>query len=276
MELRLAPDLRPAVADRGQLEQVFVNLVVNARDAMPNGGSLTVETANVRLDAEYVSSHVGVAPGDYAMLAVSDTGSGMTDDVKTHLFEPFFTTKEIGKGTGLGLATCYAIVRQLGGHIGVYSELDVGTTMRVYVPNVAGQTVTEEHGARAIPRGGHEAILLVEDEPQVRRVAHRALSALGYTVYDAADAEAAIALLADLNGPVDLLFTDVVLPKMNGSALADHAATLRPGIHVLFASGYSDNMVLQHRLLDKEVMLVHKPYTSDSLAAKVREALDRK
>jgi two-component system cell cycle sensor histidine kinase/response regulator CckA len=273
--LKLEPAVNHTVADRGQIEQVFVNLVVNARDAMPDGGTLTIETENVRLDEAYAGSHAGVTPGDYVMIAVSDTGSGMSDDVKAHLFEPFFTTKELGKGTGLGLATCYAIARQFGGHIGVYSEVGIGTTMRVYLPEIPSSASVAETTARIISSGGNETILLVEDEPQVRRVASRMLKALGYVVHEAPDAEQAIALLESFDDRVDLMLTDVVLPGMGGRALAECVERMRPGTPVLFASGYSDDMVLQHFLLDGEVTLLQKPFTSESLADKVREALNR-
>jgi PAS domain S-box-containing protein len=273
--LKLAPAIGETVADRGQIEQVFVNLVVNARDAMPQGGTLTIETGNVELDDEYARTRADVTPGHYVMFAVSDTGCGMTDDVKSHLFEPFFTTKEPGKGTGLGLATCFAIAKQFGGHIGVYSEVAVGTTMRVYLPRVAVPVHAHAPHARAVVRGGNESILLVEDETQVRHVAARMLKKLGYTVHEAQDGEQAVAFLERTDEPVDLLLTDVVLPKMGGPALADHVSRLGRGIRILFSSGYSDDVMLQHRLLEGEVTLLQKPFTSETLAEKVREVLDR-
>ena len=276
IELRLKSGIQCTVADRGQLEQLFVNLVVNARDAMPDGGTLTIETANVQLDEAFTAPHPDLVPGDYVMLAVADVGTGMTDDVKKHLFEPFFTTKEPGKGTGLGLATSYAIARQFGGHIAVYSEVGLGTTMRVYFP-VSG---IASHAGRPSPAGlarhrGHETILLVEDENQVRRVSLRMLQAAGYVVHEVANAEDAIALLNSSSVQFDLLLTDVVLPRMGGGALAAQASKMRPGIRVLFTSGYSADTVLQRRLLERDVVLLQKPFTAASLAAKVREALDR-
>jgi two-component system cell cycle sensor histidine kinase/response regulator CckA len=273
--LKLEGAVNHTVADRGQIEQVLVNLVVNARDAMPKGGTLTIETENVRLDEAYAGSHAGVTPGDYVMMAVSDTGSGMSDDVKAHLFEPFFTTKQLGKGTGLGLATCYAIARQFGGHIGVYSEVGIGTTMRVYLPQLPSSAGAAEAAGPIESTGGKEIILLVEDETQVRRVASRMLNALGYVVHEAPDAEQAITFLEGFADHVDLMLTDVVLPGMGGRALAECVAQMRPATRILFSSGYSDDMVLQHFLLDGEVTLLQKPFTSDSLATKVREVLDR-
>ncbi len=272
--LRLAPGLEPTFADQGQVEQVFVNLAVNARDAMPTGGTLTIETANVHLDEAYAAAHAGVVPGDYVMLAVSDVGSGMSEEIKQHLFEPFFTTKPMGRGTGLGLATCYAIARQAGGHIGVYSELGLGTTMRVYLPVVrealAPAVAPPPLAAHA---GGRERILLVEDDAAVRLVTARMLRGGGYEVREVASAEEAIAVLEQAGEPIDLLLTDVVLPGMGGSALAERAVELRPGIRTLFVSGYSDDLVLQHRLLATGTPLLQKPFTTEALWRKVREAL---
>jgi CheY-like chemotaxis protein len=275
MEMRLDPSLRRTVADSGQIEQVIVNLAVNARDAMPGGGALTIETANATLDEAYAAAHQGVTPGAYVMIAVNDSGSGMSDEVKAHLFEPFFTTKESGKGSGLGLATCYAIVRAVGGHIGAYSEVGVGTTMRVYLPSVDLPVHAADAGPRPLRRGGWETILLVEDEPSVRRVASRMLRGLGYTVHEAMNGEEAIAFLEGSPERIDLLFTDVVMPGMGGPALAEQAARLRPGTRILFASGYSEDTMLRHRLLSEQVTLLQKPFTMDSLADKVRYALDR-
>ncbi|HEV8195148.1 MAG TPA: MASE1 domain-containing protein [Gemmatimonadales bacterium] len=274
MTLNLEPLLHKTVADAGQIEQVCVNLAVNARDAMSGGGSLTIETANASLDEAYAAAHQGVMAGDYVMLAVSDTGTGMSEEVKSHLFEPFFTTKDTGKGTGLGLATCYAIARQFGGHIGVYSEIGVGTTMRVYLPAVdapASQTEARRLPARG---GGIESILLVEDEEQVRRVAARALRKIGYTVHEAPNGEQAIEFLEHRPDRVDLVLTDVVLPGMGGRALAARVGELRPGMRILFMSGYSDDMVLQHRLLGLNVALLQKPFTAEALAERVRDILE--
>ena len=263
-----------AVADRGQLEQVLVNLVVNARDAMPNGGKLLLETAVVNIDAEYAALHPDATTGPHIMIAIADSGSGMTEEVKSHLFEPFFTTKESGKGTGLGLATCYAIVRQFSGHIGIASETGSGTVVRVYLPQsrIPAMSVTPVH--RTVIAGGKETILLVEDEAQVRRLAARILVASGYHVLQASTAEEALSLLEGHKGPVDLLLTDVVLPKMNGRVLAERVRVDRPGLRILLTSGYSDDVVLRSQLLDHHVALLPKPFSRDSLLMKVRETLD--
>ena len=263
-----------AVADRGQLEQVLVNLVVNARDAMPNGGKLLLETAVVNIDAEYAATHPDATVGPHIMVAISDTGSGMTEEVKSHLFEPFFTTKESGKGTGLGLATCYAIVRQFSGHIGIESEDGRGTIVRVYLPQsrVPALTVTPIHGTPIA--GGKETILLVEDEAQVRRLTARILVTSGYHVLQAATAEEALALFEEHTGPVDLLLTDVVLPKMNGRVLADRIRAERPGLRILLTSGYSDDVILQTQLMDHHLALLPKPFSREGLLKKVRESLD--
>jgi signal transduction histidine kinase len=261
-------------ADRGQIEQVIVNLAVNARDAMPDGGQLIIETANTVLDDDYAHSRDDVTAGEYVLASVSDTGSGMTPDVLARVFEPFYTTKEHGKGTGLGLATSFGIVKQLGGHIAAYSEQGVGTTMRVYLPRATENVVPAKVPSRSGASSGDETILLVEDDEMVRKLAVRILSQQGYHVIDAADAEQALALLDQRADPVDMLLTDVVLPGMGGRELADRVAEARPGIRILFASGYSDDVVLRHQLIDREVALLQKPYTAESLGRKIREVLD--
>ncbi len=245
-------------ADRGQLEQVLVNLVVNARDAMPAGGTVTVETARTN---------------DVVSIAVTDTGTGMTDEVRAHLFEPFFTTKERGKGSGLGLATSYGIVRQAGGRIEVDTGPDAGTTMRVILPAIEGVELTPVPAERVAP-SGRETILLVEDESGVRRVAARILGGKGYVVLTAESGEAALELLGDGTRKVDLLLTDVVLPGIGGREVADRALAIRPGLRVLFVSGYTDDVVLQHRLVTDEVHFLAKPYSPDALVHRVREVLD--
>jgi signal transduction histidine kinase/CheY-like chemotaxis protein len=275
VKLRPASGLGLVIADRGQIEQVMVNLVVNARDAMPGGGTIIIETTNVALGADYAAAHAEVRPGDYVMLAVSDTGTGMSEEVKAHLFEPFFTTKEQGKGTGLGLATSYSIVKQFGGHIGIYSELGTGTTMKVYLPRVAAAAKTVEAQQPAVTDSGNETILLVEDEPAVRAIAGRILGTKGYTVLAAGDAEEALRLLGEFWGNVDLLLTDVVLPKMGGRELAERVRERHPKVKVLFASGYTDDVILQHKLLEHNIALLHKPFTPDALGRKVREILDQ-
>jgi signal transduction histidine kinase len=260
-------------ADRGQIEQVVMILVVNARDAMPNGGRIVVQTANVHLDDEYVRLRPDVQVGDYVMLAVSDTGVGMTDEVKSHLFEPFFTTKERSRGTGLGLAMCYGIIKQSGGHIAAYSEPGVGTTIRAYLPvaNVAAEPRPVADGE--LPRG-HETILLVEDDEAVRKTGARILEARGYHVIEAADSAGALKVLEEFQEPIHLLLTDVVLPGIGGRELSEKALLVRPEIRVLFASGYTDDVILQHQLLERDVTILQKPFTAATIHTKVREVLD--
>jgi PAS domain S-box-containing protein len=274
VSMRLSPDLSAVEADRGQIEQVLVNLAVNARDAMPRGGALIIETANVTLAEDYVRSHTGVLAGEYVMLAVSDTGTGMSEDTKAHLFEPFFTTKEAGRGTGLGLATCYGIVRKAGGHIGVYSETGVGTAMKVYLPRAASKGDAAEVTAVAPVARGSETILVVEDDNAVRTITLRVLKAQGYNVLEAADGPSALAALESHQGPVQLLFTDVVLPGMGGREVAERVRALRPDMKILFTSGYTDDVILQNKLLEHNVLVLQKPFTPATLAAKVREILD--
>jgi signal transduction histidine kinase len=264
----------PAVrADRGQIEQVVMNLVVNARDAMPRGGRLVIETANVTLDEEYVRTRADVAPGPYVMIAVSDTGSGMTDDVKAHIFEPFFTTKDRSKGTGLGLATCYGIVKQSGGHIVAYTEIDVGTTMRVYLP-AAGKEAEVARSPAASPLRGNETILLVEDEVPVRMIAARILEGQGYRVLEATDGEDALSVLEHHPETIHLMMTDVVLPGIGGRELAEQVEATGRGIKILFSSGYTDDVILQHKLVARDVTLLQKPFTASTLSQKVRQVLD--
>jgi PAS domain S-box-containing protein len=264
---------RPAFikADRGQVEQVLMNLAANARDAMPHGGSLAVETAVVDLDAADASVHQAMSPGRYVMIAVSDNGAGMTDEVKVHLFEPFFTTKE-GKGTGLGLATVYGIVRQSGGHIRVSSEVGLGTTFKVYFPcadDDAGRAAGADHAKNA--RRGHETLLLVEDDEAVRTLACNLLARQGYQVLQADGAEAALRLARQHDGPIDLLITDLVMPHMNGHRLAERVAVLRPDARLLLLSGYEDPGSAN---ATRKGTLLQKPFTRDALLASVRDALD--
>jgi PAS domain S-box-containing protein len=275
LETRLAPDAGVVRLDRGQLEQVLTNLAVNARDAMPSGGLLVVETTPVTLDADYAALYPEVQPGNYTLIAVNDTGGGMTPEVRANIFDPFFTTKERGKGTGLGLAMIHGIVKQAGGHIAVYSELGVGTTFRIYFPRVVEKqpVLRPRIEPKSLPRGS-EMVLLVEDEEMVRRVATRMLGALGYTVLEARDAREAEEILERRGFEIKLLFTDVVLPGMHGRELAERVKSRFPAIRVLFTSGYSDDVVLQHRLLAENVVVLEKPYNRDTLAAKIRQALD--
>ncbi len=273
LELRnaLAADLGQVRIDPGQLEQVVVNLAVNARDAMMGGGTLTVESANVRLGQDYVRSHPLAPPGDYVLLAVSDNGAGMTAETRARIFEPFFTTKEPGRGTGLGLAVVYGVVKQHGGMVEVYSELGHGTTFKIYWPRVDAPPEAWVEPAGEL-RGGTESVLLVEDDAAVRTPALRMLKRLGYEAMShASGAEA----LAALPGRIDLLITDVVMPGMNGRELAERLARLRPGLRVLYASGYTQNVIAHHGVLEPGIEFLAKPYSLDSLARRVREVLER-
>ena len=271
----LHPALCRVRADPSQIEQVVMNLAVNARDAMPEGGLLTIETANIELDAAYARSHAEITPGPYVMLAVSDTGIGMDAETQAHLFEPFFTTKEKGKGTGLGLATVYGIVKQSGGHISVYSEPDRGTTFKIYLPRVeeVGQSVRKEKPRGEVPRGS-EIILLVEDEEGVLALAQTMLEAQGYTVLAASNPEEAVPLAEQRAGRIDLLLTDVVMPQMGGRRLAEYLMFSRPEMKVLYMSGYTDDTIVQHRILEPGIAFLQKPFTLEALARKVREVLD--
>jgi CheY-like chemotaxis protein len=261
-------------ADPGQLEQVVMNLAVNARDAMPHGGKLTIETANTMLDDTYMGTHSGVRPGPYAMLAVSDNGTGMDPETRAHLFEPFYTTKEKGKGTGLGLSTVYGIVKQHGGDIWVYSERGRGTTFKIYLPMVGERVEGPEKAAPPPARHGTEQILLVEDEDGVRRLVREILEQRGYKVIEASSGEQALEVLERDHQNLGLLLTDVVMPKMSGRDLAEAAALLSPDLRVLFLSGYTDQVVVDHGVVVGADFL-QKPFTPETLAHKVREVLDR-
>ncbi|HPQ71034.1 MAG TPA: PAS domain S-box protein [bacterium] len=268
-------DLGVVKIDQGQFEQILVNLAVNARDAMPNGGKLIVETANVELNEEYCRLRSYSSPGAYVMLAVSDTGAGMSEEVKAHLFEPFFTTKEKGKGTGLGLATIYGAVKQAGGNVEVYSEEGKGTTFKVYLPRVEEKAEKPALFGRTneMP-GGKETILLVEDEEIVRNLAIKVLKRLGYKVLHADSGGDALLLAEQYNEPIHLLLTDVVMPVMNGRQLAERLSTIHPEAKVLFTSGYTENIIVHHGVIDEGVRFISKPYSPGDLAKMVRRTLD--
>jgi len=270
----LQSDLGHVRADPNQIEQVIVNLAVNARDAMPDGGKLTIETANVDLDETFAQAHLGSVPGAYAMLAVTDTGHGMDVNVRAHLFEPFFTTKEVGKGTGLGLATVYGIVKQSGGYISVYSERGRGSTFKIYLPRIATPSATPAAPPRVGAARGSETVLVVEDELAVLTLSRRALEAQGYVVLAASDAAAALRVVERHGGTIHLLLTDVVMPGMSGRDLADRLAAQRPGIRVLYMSGYPGDAVVQHGTLPSGSAFLQKPFSPDGLARKVRDVLD--
>jgi PAS domain S-box-containing protein len=263
-------------ADPGQVEQVIMNLAVNARDAMPRGGKLTIETANVTLDEEYARRHGPVKPGEYVMLAISDTGLGMDAETESHIFEPFFSTKG-PKGTGLGLSTVYGIVKQSEGYIWVYSEPGKGTAFKVYLPRVtpAGEPlVSQPAAALASSANSQETILLVEDETNVRDLARQYLEKQGYTILDAAEGASAIQVSTSYPGPIHLLLTDVIMPGMNGRELAQRIASLRPETRVLYMSGYTENAIGHNGVLDEGINFLQKPFTLPTLKAKVRELLD--
>ena len=272
------PDIGAVKADPGQIEQVIMNLAVNARDAMPQGGKLTIETANVTLDANYARFHAPVKPGDYVMLAISDTGMGMDADTQAHIFEPFYTTKGL-KGTGLGLSTVYGIVKQSEGYIWLYSEAGKGTSFKIYLPrfSATGEALATQPALAAEadqPSPGHETILLVEDEENLRRLARQSLENQGYSVIDAPDGATAIQISQAHQGPIHLLLTDVIMPGMNGRELANKVSPTRPEMRVLYMSGYTENHIGHNGTLDEGITLLQKPFTLPALKAKVREMLD--
>jgi CheY-like chemotaxis protein len=276
LELDLDHELAQAKADRSQIEQALINLIVNARDAMPEGGRLIIHTANVDISPEEAEMHLEGVPGPHVMVAVEDTGEGITPEVMPHLFEPFFTTKEVGKGTGLGLPTVYGIVRQSEGHVEVESEPGAGAIFRIYLPRIAPP---EQDGAPAqgertpLPRG-NETILLVEDQEEVRSLTARLLRRLGYSVLEAGDGPEAITLCRENPGAVHLVLTDVIMPEMSGRAFGDRIHTECPQVPILYMSGYSKEALGQHGVLEEGIRLLPKPFNMQQLAETVRAALD--
>ena len=272
----LAGGLWKALVDRSQLENALLNLAINARDAMPGGGKLTIETANANLDSDYAKQQEDLAPGQYVMIAVSDTGSGMAADVLHRVFDPFFTTKDIGEGSGLGLSMVYGFAKQSGGHAAIYSEPGHGTSVKIYVPKVSGAE-QQTGSATAAPadalRGGGETLLVVEDDEAVREIVAATLRSAGYEVVEASNGEAALAHLAARQ--FDLLITDVILPgNLTCRDIATAAVARHPGIHVLYISGYARNAIVHQGRLDDDVELLTKPFTREALITRVRDVLD--
>jgi len=270
----LSADLGKVKADPGQVEQILMNLVVNARDAMPHGGKVTVETKNIVLDEEYAFHHVPVPGGEYAMIAISDTGTGMDKEIQSRVFEPFYTTKPAGKGTGLGLSTVYGIVKQSGGYVWVNSEVGSGTVFKIYLPRVDGTRDNDrQKGTSANTLHGKETILLVEDEEIVRRMARLILETHGYSVLEAGDAKEALQICFENSTKIDLLLTDVIMPGMSGRVLAERVTRLYSGLPVLYMSGYTDDAIVRHGILEDDIFFLQKPFTGELLLSKVREAL---
>ena len=269
------PALGRVKVDPGQVSQVIMNLAINARDAMPQGGKLTIETANVELDASHAQGYMDLTPGHYVMLAMSDTGTGMDETVQSRIFEPFFTTKDRGKGNGLGLSTVFGIIKQSNGHVHVYSEPGVGTVFKVYLPLIEEDIPAMKPSLGQGSPGGSETILVVEDEEAVRDLTVLALQMFGYTVLQASLGKEAVAISEQYQGPIHLLLSDVIMPEMGGRRVADTIVAMRPDIKVLFLSGYTDDAVVRHGILYDEVAFLQKPFTPHTLARKVREVLDR-
>jgi CheY-like chemotaxis protein len=278
LRMKLAPDLWPVLADRTQVETAVLNLTLNAHDAMPDGGRVLIETTNERLDEGYAALNEDVIPGDYAMLAFSDNGIGMSPDTLGRAVEPFFTTKEVGRGSGLGLSMVYGFAKQSGGHLKIYSEPGLGTTIRLYLPRAAGAQETKAAPSApeaGLPRG-REKILVVEDNDDVRRIVVQQLASLGYAVAEAGDGPAALDRLRE-DPDVDLLFTDIVMPKgMSGRVLAEQAQATHPALKVLFTTGYTADAIVHGGRLDEGVALLSKPFSKATLARKIREILDVK
>jgi CheY-like chemotaxis protein len=271
----LEPSLGFIMADPGQIEQVLMNLAINARDAMPNGGRLTIQAQNVKLEDSFRVGDVQVVPGPYVMIAVEDTGCGMDRKTQSRIFDPFFTTKELGKGTGLGLATVYGIVKQSGGYIWVYSEVNKGTVFKIYLPLIqSAARAPEQNAPEKAALRGCETILIAEDSDSLREMAKEYLESVGYNILEGSSGKEALQRAKDFDGPIHLLLTDVVMPEMNGADLASEIASLRPGIKVIFTSGYTPDAIARQGVLDPAVTFIQKPYRPKALARKIREVLD--
>ncbi|HKS15778.1 MAG TPA: ATP-binding protein, partial [Planctomycetota bacterium] len=274
---RIQPEVGRVRADPSQVEQVIMNLAINARDAMPEGGRLTIETRDVELDESYTRSHPEVHPGPYVMLAVSDTGAGMDPETQSRIFEPFFTTKERGKGTGLGLSTVYGIIRQSGGHIWVYSERDRGSTFKVYLPRADRKTETHKSAVfKPKPEGGTEGVMVVEDEEPVRKLLCSVLRSSGYRVSDAGSGSEALEVKRNSKDAIQLLVTDLVMPGMGGRELAEQMMAAQPGLKVLYISGYTEDVIMRKGELTAGTAFLSKPFTPETLLRCVRDLLDRK
>jgi CheY-like chemotaxis protein len=274
LRVSMADGLGLVRLDPGQLEQVLVNLAINARDAMPNGGRLSIKGSNVDLDENYAAAHPQAAAGKYVQLSLSDTGQGMSAQVKHRIFEPFFTTKPKGRGTGLGLATTFGIVKQAGGSIEVYSEIGMGTTFTIYLPRVESRSDVHVDTSDSQTLQGNETVLLVEDDASVRVMTFNMLRHMGYDVLQARSGQEALAMMVQHNGTVDLLLTDVVMPGINGRELAEQLKKHRPKTTVLFTSGYAEDVIVHHGIVDQDLSFIPKPFTMHSLGIKLREVLD--
>jgi len=270
----LVPVLNPIMVDQGQIVQVIMNLAVNARDAMPQGGKLMVETTNFHVDQAFATEQPEFRPGPYVLLCVSDSGVGMRPEIRQRIFEPFFTTKGPGEGTGLGLATVYGIIKQSGGHIEVYSEEGIGTTFRIYLPAVEEHVAVAPTAETLAATAGTETILIVEDDTAVRRVAVDVLEEEGYKLLVASGGREALEHVRKYTGQIDLLLTDLIMPEMSGRQVAEAVVALLPSIKVLYISGYTDDAVVRHGLLSDTVAFLQKPFTSTTLGSKVRDVLD--
>jgi two-component system cell cycle sensor histidine kinase/response regulator CckA len=275
LDISLQSDQGNIKVDPGQMEQVITNLLTNARDAMPNGGKIIIETSNVILDENYLKRHPVVKTGSYVMLAITDTGCGMDKDTVAHIFEPFFSTKEKGKGSGMGLATVYGIVKQSDGYIWVYSELDIGTTFKIYLPRVEESMVSIEKPVISDKSmRGHETVLLVEDEEEVRNLVSEMLRFYGYNVLQAANAGSALSIFNKYRQSIDLILTDIVMPQMSGPELIERIFTSHPDVKVLYMSGYTDSALVNHGLLAEEKYFIQKPFSAANLVEKVRLILN--